>query len=369
MTDSAFNNPPSDDQGSEAMYGFDYQAHCTGRLCLQMLGGRDVKETICEFHEDITQVLTKNSLRFIQIKKRESVEAWTIDLLKDALTKLFKKMEFKDAGELVLCGTGRPSSKGEHSLAGLIALLDRPEDERDKDWKFATSRYETHLSDILDSEVDRELIKRGFARLRIDLTMPHPEAIVAENIQLTAQVIERVWGVKVTNQLAAKTYGVLYEAVRQGSKKPKQPRTKKRITVTEVRAMVRNTLEEGEVYLAEDIKTVLDLSGKLEKGKLKSHLPYAIQRRMDARQAKFEYDISPTEWQDMKDEIATKWEDAQLQTWAANRGTRLWRDLREMLNQIGHRWETQKQSEAFGAAFAEGIFFEMMAVCEAEIGA
>jgi hypothetical protein len=369
MTGSAFNKPPSDDQGSEAISGFDYQSHCAGRLCLQMLGGRDVKETICEYHEDITQVLAKNSLRFIQIKKRESVEVWTIDLLKDALAKLFKKMEFKDAGELVLCGTGRPTSKGDYPLAGLIALLDRPVDERDKDWKSATSRYKTHLSDILDSKVDRELITRGFARLRIDLTLPHPDAIKAENIQLTAQVIEQVWGVKVTNQLATKTYGVIYDAVRQGSQKPKQPRTKKRITVTEVRAMVRNTLEEGERYLAEDVKTVLDLSSKLEKGQLKRHLPYAIQRRMDARQAKFEYNISPTEWQDLKDDIATKWEAEQFQAWAANRGTRLWTDLRGMLNQIGHDWETQKQSEAFGAAFAEGIFFEMMAVCEAEIGA
>ena len=52
---SVFNSPPPDDHGSEAIYGFDYQVHCAARLCLEMLGSRDVLETICEFYEDIIQ--------------------------------------------------------------------------------------------------------------------------------------------------------------------------------------------------------------------------------------------------------------------------------------------------------------------------
>ena len=130
---------------------------------------------------------------------------------------------------------------------------------------------------------------------------------------------------------------------------------------------MRKALEDEELYLSEDAKTLLDLSGKLEKALLQRHLPYAIKRRMDAHQIKFEYDISATDWQDMKDEIATAWERAQFQNWAAGTGIGLWTGLREMLKQIGEKWVTMRGQATFGPEFTEGVFFDMMAVCEAEL--
>jgi SHS2 domain-containing protein len=360
---SIFNNPPSDDQGSEAAYGFDYQAHCIARLCLKMLGSRDILETVCEFHEDLSQVRDNNSLRLGQVKKRESAEVWTIDLIKDAIEKLFKKMQYKDVSELVIYGSGRPSTKGDCSLAGLITLLDRPLAERDRDWHSGIAKYEKHLNGILNSDITSDIIKKGLLLLRIDLTLPHSEAIESENIKLTSEIIKQVWGVSVTVLQAEKAYKALYEVVWKASKKPKQPRTEKRITVSQARNIVRNILEQ-ESYLFEDAQTLLDLNGKLEKGKLKQYLTYAIQRRMDARQIKFEYDINSVEWQNLKDEIATQWDAAQLQQWAKNQGITLWSGLRRLLDQIGKDWATQKNNDAYGPIFTEGLFFDMMAVCE-----
>ena len=77
--------------------------------------------------------------------------------MKDALAKLFKKTQFKDVGELVLYSHGRPSDKGSFSLAGLIALLDRSEDERDVDWLSAMAKYEEYLSSLLGPNLERSL--------------------------------------------------------------------------------------------------------------------------------------------------------------------------------------------------------------------
>lgn len=54
---SILNTAPDEDQGSEAIYGFDYQAHCIVRLCLEMICNSEIQETVCEYHEDVIQLL------------------------------------------------------------------------------------------------------------------------------------------------------------------------------------------------------------------------------------------------------------------------------------------------------------------------
>lgn len=358
---------PDEDQGSEAIYGFDYQTHCTARLCLWMVCTREITETVCEYHEDLTQLSVDQSVRFCQIKKRESVRAWTISLLKDAILKLFQKLEFKNVGELVIYGHGRPSQHGDYSLADLIALLDRPKDERDSVWADDLRHYEQHLSDMLSTELDADTVSKGLRLLQICLTMPHPDAIESENTILTVETISEVWDVEVSVQIARKTYSTLYRRVWEASKQPKQPRSVKRITVQEARQILYEILcREG--LLARDRSMLLETREKLERGDLEKHLNYALERRMHARQVKYELDLKSTEWQDLKDDIALDWEDFQSQN-ANLLGNRLWKGLRCLLRELGEKWAKERKNVALGPEFSEALFFDMLSVCEANIGA
>ncbi len=255
---------------------------------------------------------------------------------------------------------------GKFSLADLIALLDRPENERDAIWDDDIRLFEAHFSQLLP-ELDGEIISKGIRLLKICLGMPHPDAIVSENVKLTAQIIFQVWGVHIDFLVAKKAYDALYQRVNEGSKKPKQPRSMKRITVTNARDIIRLVLQE-EKLLAEDTRTVLDTLKKLENGGLKheKYLIYALQTRMDARQVKFELNLSSSEWQYFKSEIDVAWEDFQGNRQLLS-GAKLWRELQNLLRQLGLKWSRNAKNAALSPHFAEGVFFDMLAICEADL--
>jgi hypothetical protein len=354
---------PDEDQGSEAIYGFDYQIHCVTRLCLEMVHSQTVSETVCEYYEDVTQLIIGKAPRLCQIKKRESVNAWTIPLVKDAIEKLLSKALHRDVSELAIYGNGRPSTDGPCSLAGLIALLDRPASERDAMWESAFLPYEEHFRRLFN-EFDAGELARGLRMLRFYLTMPHPQAIKSNNIMLTAEILQQIWGVSVPVPVAQKAYEGLRCAVWDASKQPKQPRSQKCISADKARSLLKRKLED-EKYLAKDTEMVLDTRAKLQKGDLEEYLPYALQQRMDALGVKFALGLRPDEWQDRKDVIAVEWQDFQSHnTGLVGKG--LWKELRLFLKRIGQIWASQNNT--LPPEFAEELFFDMMAVCEADIG-
>lgn len=360
------NIPPNEEQGGEAIYGFDYQAHCTARLCLEMMHSHDITEIVCEHHEDLIQIKDGNAPNFCSVKKRESVKTWTIALLKDAIKKLFEKLQYKNVGELIIYGSGRPSSDGECSLAGLIALLDRPDSERDSNWDHDLKQYEDYFTAEFGPEIDPSTVQKGLRLLKIDLSMPNPEAIEDKNVRLAVDVISGVWGVEVPLHIADRAYNNLYKKVWDASKNPKMPRTKKRILRREATSSIKDILHDG-TPLAEKQQDILDILTKLQKGGLEAHVIYALQMRMNARQVKFELELQATDWQDLKTDIAVEWENF-CASHTGLMGAVLWKELRELLKNMGHRWVAERHNNLFASDFGEGVFFDMMAVCEAHIG-
>jgi len=89
---------PLEDQGSESKAGFDYQDHCATRLLLEMVANDEITATVCEYHEDVTQLKVNKPPCFYSIKKRESVSNWTLGILKDPIIKLFDKLKYRNVG-------------------------------------------------------------------------------------------------------------------------------------------------------------------------------------------------------------------------------------------------------------------------------
>lgn len=280
--------------------------------------------------------------------------------------KLFKKLEYQDVGELVIWGNGRPSSAGDFPLDSLITLLDRPESERDGSWELALSPYVQHLTRMYKHDLNADTLRRGLRLLKVKLTMPHPEAIEHDNMMLLVDVVRKIWGVELTVAVAETTYNALYRKVWNASKKPKQSRIEKRITRAQAMKILREALQKEKI-LGDTPETILDTQAKLQKGKLQEYLPYALQKRMDARQVKYELELGSSDWQDLKDDISGAWENFQADNPLLS-GIRLWTGLRALLKKLGAKWSKEKNNSALGADFAEGVFFDMMGVCEADIG-
>jgi len=164
--------------------------------------------------------------------------------------------------------------------------------------------YEEHFRRLFN-EFDAGELARGLRMLRFYLTMPHPQAIESNNIMLTAEILQQIWGVSVPVPVAQKAYEGLRCAVWDASKQPKQPRSQKCISADKARSLLKRKLED-EKYLAKDTEMVLDTRAKLQKGDLEEYLPYALQQRMDALGVKFALGLRPDEWQDRKDVIAVE---------------------------------------------------------------
>jgi hypothetical protein len=358
---------PQEDQGSEAKAGFDFQDHCICRLCLEMARNQKSTAIISEYHEDLTILYESQPPAFLSIKKRESTDTWSIALIKDAVIKLFQKLEYKNVGELIIYGHGRPSKAGDFSLYDLITLLECPPEDRDEDWTTNIASFADHIKSQFTPKFSLDTVKQGLALLHVRLTMPHPDAIESENVMLSIDTIQEIWKVAVAAPVGKKSYKELFDQVQRVSKRPQKSRTEKIVTRDRVIAILRGVLKEEKI-LAEDYQMVLDMYTKLQKVSLQQSLPYALERRMDAWEAKFALDIGTLEWQDLKDEIATEWE----QFHQANLGLKgrvLQKELRKLLRRVSDRWAAERNNHVLGPNFAEGLFFDMLAVCEADFGA
>jgi hypothetical protein len=89
--------------------------------------------------------------------------------------------------------------------------------------------------------------------------------------------------------------------------------------------------------------------------------------RMNARQTKFELDLQTSDWQDLKTDIAVEWEKFSV-SHTDLMGAMLWKELRDLLKEVGNKWASDRHNILFSSEFSEGVFFDMMAVCEAHIG-
>lgn len=354
------NVPPTEDQGSESKAGFDYQDHCAARLCLLMITSNLVSATVCEYHEDVVQLMVNGPPCFYSIKKRESVSNWTVGMLKDPISKLFDKLQYKNVGSLSVIGHGR-TKKGNFSLRELIALLDCPNAAKDKEWECEIDKFASHLQKKWGSKIDLQNIRDGLRRLSIKLDWPHPDAIALENINLAFEIILKVWGVTTTPAVAKRAYRALFERVQAASIKPQLPLSVKSINRDEALSIVRGILA-SEKLIAESSQMVIDTHTKLANAKLQKHLQYALEQRMRARELKFSLDLSSVEWKTMKDDIAIRWERKRQRL----KGVTALKKLRELFRAVGQEWQAERRNGQLNQEFAEGLFFEMLAVCEAD---
>lgn len=354
---------PREDQGSEARVGYDYQDHCVSRLCLQMILSRDVSAIVCEYHEDVTQLMSDAPPCFYSIKKRETVKHWTLSLLKDALIKLFEKLEYKNVGKLNILANGRPDKGTQFCLYDLITLLDNPSETRDSEWEHEVDEFAKHLNKLFKDHIPLSVIQIGLRRLHIQLDWPHPDAIALHNCDLTSQVISHVWGVTCTALVAKKAYERLFAKVQKASKTPQLPLSSKRIWRSEAISILKTVICE-EKLIADAAQTLIDTHTKLQRVGLESALAYALQMRMTARETKFALDLSATEWQRLKDDIATHWQRRKAN---ATHGAAVLKDLRLVLRNVGEDWQKDLRNNQLGPEFAEGLFFEMLAICEANL--
>jgi hypothetical protein len=352
--------PPSEDQGSESRVGYDYQDHCAARLCLKMAIDREGSAIVCEYHEDITQLTTKSPC-FYSVKKRDSGRHWTLGALKLPLLKLLKKRQYKNVGSLHIVTHGRPDKDSQFSLYNLITLLDCSNEDRDKQWESSIDEFATHLSKLFDS-LSFDLIQDGLRHLSIELNWPHPDAIALENIDLATQVIAAVWGVTCTSTIAKRAYDKLLVRIKAASNTPQLPLSSKKITKTEAMTLLKSVLCE-EKLVADDSQTIVDTYTKLQRVGLESCLQYALQMRMSARETKFASDLTAKQWHALKTDIAAKLEEQRRVR--SLRGPALMNEVRAVLGDVAQEWERSATKSSLGGDFAESLFFEMLAVCEA----
>jgi len=370
MAARALSTPQLRDPGSESAAGYDYQWHITARMCIQMLADKEVEYIVCEFHEDVVQIRRGLHLELIQVKKKESGN-WTLPSLirpergqeQGILGKLFDQLQRgKDVSRLVLLGYGRVSGGGDCSLPELVGLLNLPDEGRDGSWENRIQRYVDFLSSELVSQgIDPVTVARGINVLRIDFSLPHPDGIESQNRDLLDETLREMWKIELSVPEVAAVYDDMYGRVRQVSIKSKQPWRVKAISRQEALDVVSSrvkvytpSLSRRELMATQDKLTSADMAHKVF---------YALQKRLDAMQLRFELGIRATQWEDFRTEIDAKWREFRRDN-PGVRGPELWQSLRNILFGLGQAWV--EQDKRMGPDFAEGVFFDMTGTCEAE---
>jgi hypothetical protein len=362
--------PQMSDPGSEAPAGFEYQWHIAARMCIQMLADKEVEYVVCEFHEDVVQIRRGLHLELVQVKKRESGN-WTLPSLvrpergqqQGILGKLFGQLQKgKDVRRLVLLGYGRVSGDGECSLPELIALLNLPNEGHDRGWENNIRRYVHFLSDELVSQgIDPDTISKGIELLEVDFSSPHPDAIEIQNQNLLDETLRQMWKVELSMPEVSTVYQDIHRRVQKVSCKPKQPWQLKAISRQEIIDLVSSRVKE--YAPAASRRESLTTQDKMTSAGMGQKVIYALQKRLDAMQLRFELDIEAPQWEDFRTEIDVKWREFR----AGNpkvQGPSLWQSLRSILSDLGQVWA--EQDSRLGSDFAEGIFFDMTGTCEAE---
>ncbi len=365
---------PLDDKGSEASYGIDYQWHLAARLCIEMLQNKDVQAVICEFHQDIVRVDSKRNCQLVQVKKHERPGPWRLSELLtptdvgslSAIGKLFLETRYKDVNQLVICSHGRAGDSEDLSLYGLICLLDVPLAHRDEAWNNDLRPYENLFCTELSGQgLTDEEIKRAIRLLRVDLSLPDPGAVEVMNRDYLIEVIESIWDVKIDRDTATYIYDELYKHVKRASVRVKVPVSERTLTRAEIIHLIDRIVREE--IAAPDVMRVLTLKEKFdEAGFHQDQVLYAFNCRLDAMQTKYELDIDSSQWRDFKDHIHIEWE-KHLGANPFAKKVELWQSLRNMLSLLADEWSKQGLNLDLKRSFAEGVFFDMAATCEARM--
>lgn len=370
MSARVLSTPQLRDPGSEAAAGYDYQWHVAARVCIQMLANKEIDYIVCEFHEDVVQIRQGLHLELVQVKKKESGN-WTLhNLIKPErrqtqgiLGKLFEQLQRgKDVRRLMLMGYGRVSGNGECSLPELVALLNLPDEGRDESWETCIQRYVDFLSSkLVSQEIDPATVAKGVGILKIDFSLPHPDGIESQNRDLLDETLRKMWKIELSMPEVATVYQDLYSRVQQVSIKPKQPWQVKAIPRQEALDLVFTRVRKYAPSLSR--RELLATQDKLTSAGMAQKIIYALQKRLDAMQLRFELGIGAIQWEDFRTEIDAKWREFRG-TNPRVQGPKLWQSLRNILSDLGHVWA--EQDKRMGPDFAEGVFFDMTGTCEAE---
>lgn len=335
-----------------------------------MLADKTVEYIVCEFHEDVVQIRRGLQLDLVEVKKRES-GTWALsDLIRPKsgqkqgiLGKLFAELQKgKDIGRLLLLGCGRMSGDSGCSLPDLVGLLSIPEEGRDGYWQNEVQRHVDFLCAELGPQgVVPETVSKGISILSIDFSLPHPDGIEMQNMDLLDRTLRGMWRIELTTLELAAVYRNLFDRVRQVSIRPKQPWYMKAISRQEVLSAVSSLVKDYTPALSRhELMTTQD---KLTSAGLAQKAIYALQKRLDAMQLRFELDIGASQWEDMRTQIDLEWREFRRNN-PDIRGPALWQSLRQMLSKLGMVWG--EQDRRMGPDFAEGVFFDMTGTCEAE---
>lgn len=339
-----------------------------------MIECRDTKYVVCEFHEDVVQINKGMELELVQVKKRESGN-WTLDSLlkkskkkKSILASLFNPIEIgKNVTQLMICGFGRVAierkDKG-YNLPELITLLNSPEEVQDDGWQIRVKEYEEYIADQLAQQgISKNTVKKALPKLCINFSLPHPASMESECKKQLAKTLGRIWTVELNIDEIEEAYQHIYQRVKQISNKPKQQWLDKAISREDLITLVQNLLRTKAPPF--NRTTGLTTQDKLSSVGLGSKAIYAFQRRLDAIVLCYELNLSSTFWEDRKVEIDLGCKRVTSQD-ATLMGLPLWQKLRHEFNELGSNWTKKYDDPRLDSLFAEGVFFDMTGVCEAQ---
>lgn len=370
MSSRALSAPQLRDPGSEGGAGYTYQWHVAARMCIQMLADKAVDYIVCEFHEDVVQIRRGLQLDFVEVKKRENGNWTLLDLTRPKsrqkqgiLGKLLTELQKgKDVGRLLLVGCGRMSGDGDCSLLEFVGLLSTPVEGRDGYWQTQIQRHRDFLcAELSPQGITPETVSRAISVLEIDFSLPHPDGIEMQNRDLLDKTLRGMWMIDLTALELAAVYQSLFDRVQKVSTKPKQPWRVKAISREEVLQLVSSIVRNYAPALGR--RELMTTQDKLTSTDLAQKATYALQKRLDAMQLRFELDIGAAQWEDMRTQIDMEWRKFRTKN-PGVRGPALWQSLRDMLSELGKVWA--KQDSRMGPDFAEGVFFDMTGTCEAE---
>lgn len=358
-------NVPTENGGSEAALGLDYQHHIFARKCIEMLSNRNIREIVCEFHQDGAQIDYDGRYRLISVKKPKS--RWKLEDLtrvkrgkKSILASLFEKIHYKEVIEVSFFSNGRPDTE----LLRFMSLLATEHNKRDLEWDSLIKPYEKFIYERLQKQgINEDSVRDGIRLLNIDLDFPSQDAMEACNRELLESTITEIWKIHVDLEMKQLSYKRITDRVRDISKKPRQPRSVKTIRRDEVIRMVKSTI--GKRPLPESTEETTNMHEKiLGKAKLKkNHLYYGLERRFHANFIRFELELDENEWMDYQDQLYERW-NSLLGNSPQLEGIKLWRSLRCVCQELGDQWKSRAPS--LDRSFAEGLFFFMTAACTVE---
>jgi hypothetical protein len=173
--------PPADDIGADTQSRFGFQHHCIAKRALRLLTGTQVRQLVCEWHEDYLVIPSTGPQEIVSVKHLDPSQArWTISgLWRDGgMEHLFNR--WRDSGESVRCrletnagmrtGTGEPGE--------LMAACAAGDDGELEEWAHKIPK-------VVAGPVDPIELERFLRVFRIDNSFPSRDHIRDVNIEQT----------------------------------------------------------------------------------------------------------------------------------------------------------------------------------------